>query len=284
MTSPPAPVVARCYRHPDREALVRCTRCDRPICPECMREAPVGFHCPDDAAEARRRYRPPRTAVGAAVRSGTPWVTWTLIAVNVTVYVITGLQSQRGIDAPQYASPTSLFYDWALIPRLVATDHRYWTLLTAAFLHLNLLHLGANMLSLYFVGPAVERVLGWWRFLALYLVAGLGGSAAVYAFGGGTVVGASGAIFGLLGACLVMVRKIGLDLQWLVAIIVLNFVFTFSVAGISRLGHLGGFVTGALLGLALAGPPNRRRVVPSGVQVAGIAAVLAAVILLVVTG
>jgi membrane associated rhomboid family serine protease len=118
--------------------------------------------------------------------------------------------------------------------------------------------------------------------VALYLVAGLGGSAAVYAFGSGAVAGASGAIFGLLGACLVMVRKIGLDLQWLVAIIVLNFVFTFSVAGISRLGHLGGFITGALLGLALAGPPNRRRVVPSGIQVAGIAAVLAAVLLVVV--
>jgi membrane associated rhomboid family serine protease len=247
-----------------------------------MSEAPVGFHCPDDAAAAGRRYRPPRTAVGAVVRTATPWVSWTLIAANVAVYLVTGLQSRRGIDAPQYGSPTSLFYDWALIPRLLAADHRYWTLLTAAFLHLNLLHLGANMLSLYFVGPAVERVLGWERFLALYLVAALGGSAAVYAFGDGTVVGASGAIFGLLGACLVMVRKIGLDLQWLVAIVVLNFVFTFSVAGISRLGHLGGFVTGALLGLALAGLPNRRRVVRSAVQLAGIAAVLATVILVVV--
>jgi membrane associated rhomboid family serine protease len=245
-----------------------------------MREAPVGFHCPDDAGVERRRYRPPRTAVGAVVRSSTPWVTWTLIAANVAIYVVTGLQSRGGINDP--AAGSTLFYDLVLVPDVVDADHHYWTLLTATFLHLNLLHLGANMLSLYFVGPALEGVLGRWRFVALYLVAGLGGSAAVYAFGSGAVAGASGAIFGLLGACLVMVRKIGLDLQWLVAIIVLNFVFTFSVAGISRLGHLGGFITGALLGLALAGPPNRRRVVPSGIQVAGIAAVLAAVLLVVV--
>src|SRR6058998_2328363 len=103
----PAGAVPHCYRHPDREALVRCTRCDRPICPECMNEAPVGFHCPDDAAAARRRYRPPRTAVGAVVRTTTPWVTWTLIAINVAVYAITALQSRRGINSPQFAGPNS---------------------------------------------------------------------------------------------------------------------------------------------------------------------------------
>jgi membrane associated rhomboid family serine protease len=119
--------------------------------------------------------------------------------------------------------------------------------------------------------------------LALYLVSALGGSVAVYAVDDprATVVGASGAIFGLLGACLVMVRKIGLDLQWLVTIIVLNFVFTFSVAGISRLGHLGGFVAGALLGLALAGPPRRRQVVPAAVQGAGIGALVLVLVIVV---
>jgi membrane associated rhomboid family serine protease len=281
-TPPAGSASPTCYRHPDREALIRCTRCNRPICPECMNEAPVGFHCPDDAAQARRGARRPRTALGAVAGSSTPWVTYTLIAANLLVYLITGLQSSRGINAPQYGAADSLFDQWTLVPSQVADQDRYWTLLTSVFLHLNLVHLGANMLSLYFVGPAVERALGWWRFLALYLVAGLGGGAAVYAFDAGSVVGASGAIFGLLGACLVMARKIGLDLQWLIAIIVLNFVFTFSVAGISRLDHLGGFVTGALLGFALAGPPNRRRILGTGVQVAGIAAVFAAVVVVVI--
>jgi membrane associated rhomboid family serine protease len=250
-----------------------------------MNEAPVGFHCPDDAAQARRLYRPPRTAVGALVRVRTPWVTWTLIAINVAAYAITGVQSRRGFNDPAAVVSThSVFYEGTLQPLLVHADGSYWRLLTAAFLHLSLLHLGANMISLYFVGPAMEQVLGGWRFLALYLASALGGSVAVYVFDDprATVVGASGAIFGLLGACLDMVRKIGLNLQWLVTIIVLNFVFTFSVAGISRLGHLGGFVTGALLGLALAGLPTRRRVVSVGMQVAGISAVVLVLIVLVI--
>jgi membrane associated rhomboid family serine protease len=249
-----------------------------------MNEAPVGFHCPDDAALERRSYRRPRTAVGAVMRWRTPWATWSLIATNVAVYAVTAVQSRRGVGDPAVVGPHSVFFDGALQPALVQADGSYWRLLTAAFLHLSLLHIGANMISLYFVGPAVERVLGAWRFLALYLVSALGGSVAVYAFDNphATVVGASGAIFGLLGACLVMVRKIGLDLQWLITIIVLNFVFTFSVAGISRLGHLGGFITGALIGLALTGTPRRVRAVPAPVQAGGIAAIVVVIAAMVV--
>src|SRR5581483_12302848 len=116
------------------------------------------------------------------------------------------------------------------------------------------------MITLLFVGPALERLLGWWRFLAVYLLSALGGSAAIYAFGSalGTTVGASGAIFGLFGACLVLVRRLGLDAQWLIGLIVLNFVLTFSIQNISRLGHIGGFVTGVLAGLAIGGLPSTR--------------------------
>ena len=114
------------------------------------------------------------------------------------------------------------------------------------------------MLALFFVGPPLERLLGRWRFLAVYLISALGGSAAIYAFGAVRlpVVGASGAIFGLFAACLVLVRRLGLDLQWLVGIIVLNFVFTFSIPGITKLGHIGGFVAACLAALAIGGLPQ----------------------------
>ncbi|MDQ6850623.1 MAG: rhomboid family intramembrane serine protease [Actinomycetota bacterium] len=271
----------RCYRHPSRDALVRCTRCDRPICPECMREASVGFHCPEDVAIAKRTARRPRTSVGAMLRGSPPYVTAVLVGLNAVTYLATGLQSPASLTHPTDGPIDGLFSSWQLQPGAVYRDDAYWRLMTSAFLHINPLHLGANMLALVVIGPALERLLGRIRFLALYLLAALGGSAAIYVFGaaGVAVVGASGAIFGLFGASLALVRRLGLDLQWLIGIIVLNFVFTFSVPGISVLGHLGGFVTGALAALAIAGLPQLRRRVPTGVQAAGLSALLAALLL-----
>jgi membrane associated rhomboid family serine protease len=270
-----------CYRHPNREALVRCTRCDRPICPECMREASVGFHCPDDVALARRTQRSARTSVGAVLRESPPWITGFLLALNVAIYLYTALKSPRGLEHPEY---TRLFQDWQLQPFAVHKDDSYYRLVTAGFLHVNLLHIASNMLSLAIIGPPLERLIGRWRFGALYLLALLGGSAAVYLLGSPAVpvVGASGALYGLFGACLVMVRRLGLDLQWLVGIIVLNFVFTFSVAGISKLGHIGGFLVGGLAALAIAGLPSMRHRLPDRTQVAGLSAVLVAIVLAVV--
>jgi membrane associated rhomboid family serine protease len=280
-----APDTTRCYRHPQREALVRCTRCDRPICPECMRDAPVGFHCPDDAGMAKRTVRRPRTSVGARLRESAPYVTAGLVALNVAAYLVTGVQSVHGLTQPE-AAPNGggLFGAWQLQPFAVYHQEQYYRLLTSAFLHVSLLHIGANMLALGIVGPPLERLLGRWRFLALYLLAALGGSAAVYAFGspGQPVVGASGAIFGLFAACLVMVRRLGLDRQWLVGIIILNFVFTFSVQGISRLGHIGGFVAGGLAALAIAGLPRVRERIATSRQVTGLAGVAMLVVLVVV--
>lgn len=272
--------VPHCYRHPGREALVRCVRCDRPICPDCMREASVGFQCPDDAAQDRRARRPVRNPVGAVLRTDPPYVTAALVALNVAAYLATALPSARGIDQPEYSS---LFQNWQLLPYAVHADGSYYRLLTSGFLHAGLLHIGLNMLTLVIVGPVLERSIGRWRFVAGYLLSLLGGSAAVYAFGAPLVpvIGASGALFGLFGTCLVLVRRIGLDLQWLVAIIVLNFVFTFSVAGISELAHLGGFVTGALCGVAIGGLPTLRRRVATSVQASGLAGVLALVVLVV---
>lgn len=285
MTSSPAEVTQRCYRHPNREALVRCTRCDRPICPDCMRPASVGFHCPDDVAEGRRTVRAPRTLVGARTFQSRPYVTLALVAVNVIVYVITATAPHASFNNPGggAAAGKGLFFYWQLVPEFVHGHGRYYELITAAFLHANLLHIFSNMLALAIIGPSLELLLGRWRFAVVYLLSALGGGAAIYAFGDatGATVGASGAIFGLFGAAVVLVRKLGLDLQWLVSIIVINFVLTFSIPGISKLGHIGGFVTGILAALAIAGRPSHRTRVPARLQVAGLTGVLVLVLVVV---
>jgi membrane associated rhomboid family serine protease len=247
-----------------------------------MRPASVGFHCPDDVAIGRRTQRPVRNSVGAVLRESPPVVTIALLVLNVAAYLATALPSSRGLNDPEYSR---LFQDWQLLPYAVFHSDQYYRLVTAAFLHANLLHIGVNMVSLVFVGPYLEREVGWWRFTAVYALSALGGSAAIYAFGAPLVpvVGASGALFGLLGTCLVLVRRLSLDLQYLVGIIVLNFALTFSVAGISRLGHIGGFVTGGLCGLAIGGWPTVRTRLPDRVQLAGFGVVLVVVLVMVGT-
>jgi len=269
--APPAP---HCYRHPSRETLVRCTRCDRPICPDCMRPASVGFHCPDDVDLARKTVRAPRTPVGARLLESPPLVTWALIAAILIVYVVTGAQSVKGFMQPGDGS-SELFKDWQLFAPAIHGDDEYYRLLTSAFLHVSVLHVASNLLALFIIGPLLERLLGRWRFLLVYMLGALGGSAAVYAWGQVHTpeVGASGAIFGLFAAALVLVRKLGLDAQWLIGIIVLNFVFTFSIHNISKLAHIGGFLAGGLAALAIAGLPQARQRVRLGTQLAGLGAV-----------
>jgi membrane associated rhomboid family serine protease len=245
-----------------------------------MRPASVGFHCPDDVDRAARTVRTPRTSVGARLMQSPPYVTITLVALNVAAYLATGLQSGGTLRDP---TGSKLFLDWQLFPQAVHDQHDYYQLITSAFLHLSLLHIAANMLALAFVGPALEQLLGWWRFAALYLISALGGSAAIYAFDfpRGFTAGASGAIFGLFGACVVLVRRLGLDPQWLIGTIVLNFILTFSVPNISKFGHIGGFVTGALLGLAIGGLPSMRQRIPTRIQVAGLTGVVVLVVVVV---
>jgi membrane associated rhomboid family serine protease len=249
---------AGCYRHPDRLTGVRCVRCNRPICPECQRPASVGFQCPDDVKAGAASVRRGRTVLGGGVTSGAPYVTWTLIGLNVAVYLATALgQGGSLIDNTN----TELFRHWELVPTVVGSQHDYLRLVTAAFLHLGPLHIFLNMFALYTVGPALERVMGWWRFTAVYLLSALGGSVAILVLGDvrQPVVGASGAIFGLFAAALVLSRTVGFNTRALVITIGINFIFTFSVPGISKLGHVGGFVLGALATLALLGWSLQRR-------------------------
>ncbi|PZS17422.1 MAG: rhomboid family intramembrane serine protease [Pseudonocardiales bacterium] len=278
-----APQAPRCYRHPNRETLVRCTRCDRPICPDCMRPASVGFHCPDDVGLARKTVRAPRTAVGARLMQSPPWVTIALIAANLIAYLVTVEQSGGGFTRPVGVPIHQLFYDWQLQPVAVEQRSEYYRLVTAAFLHVTLLHIASNMIALFIIGPLLERLLGRWRFAALYLLGALGGSAAVYAWGQANTaeVGASGAIFGLFAAAVVLYRKLGLDPQWLGMVIVLNFVFTFSIHGISKLGHVGGFIAGGLAALAIAGLPQTRRRFSNRTQLLGLGGVAVLAVLIV---
>ena len=278
---PPVHPPAFCYRHPMRETLIRCVRCNRPICSDCMRPAPVGFQCPDDVKLGRATQRPLRTSVGAVRRGNRPYVTGVLVALNVAVYVVTAVQSVYGFNRP---SRSTLFEQWQMLPAAVGNSGQYYRLLTATFLHANVLHIATNMLALIIIGPYLERLLGWWRYLSVYLLGALGGSVAIYLFGTrfGPVVGASGAIFGLFAAALVFVRELNLDPQWLVATIVLNLVVTFSVPDVSRLGHLGGFVCGGLAALAIAGNPRKRRWLPTRVEVAGLSGIAVALLIAVI--
>jgi membrane associated rhomboid family serine protease len=272
---------AGCYRHPDRLTGVRCVRCNRPICPQCQHPASVGFQCPDDVKAGAATIRRGRTVVGAYVSNGPPLVAYGLIGLNVLAYVATGL-SPGGTLADNRGS--QLFNDWIMVPYLVSRQHEYLRLITAAFLHIGPVHLAFNMFALYMVGPGLEKALGWWRFLAVYLLGALGGSVAMMLFGQvtGGVAGASGAIFGLFACALILYRVIGLDARSLIITIVLNFVITFSVPGISKLGHVGGFVLGGLATLALLGWRMRARPLTdrtSSMQIAGLAGLFIVLVL-----
>ena len=273
-TASPAP---RCYRHADRETWVSCTRCERPICPECLRPASVGFQCPQCVAEGNAGVRRARTPYGGRIAERPGLVSVVLGVLNVMAFLITAVTAPGGFTGN---FDSRLFEDLQLVPLRVALDAEYWRLIGAAFLHIGLLHLAGNMLSLALVGPALERVFGAWRFLAIYLAGAFGGSVAVYLFGSpyGAVAGASGAIFGLFAATLVVLRRLGLDARFMVLAIGFNFVVSFR-PGISLLGHLGGFVVGGLAALAMVHAPKASRTQLQVLAVGGLAAIMLAMVL-----
>jgi membrane associated rhomboid family serine protease len=257
-----------CYRHPDRETYIRCTRCDRPICPDCMVSASVGFQCPECVAEGRASAPEVRTRLGATSIS-TPYVTFTLIAINVAAF---GLELLVGVN--QIAN------SWGMWPTGVALGDEYYRLFTATFLHENVLHIGFNMLVLWMLGPQLEQVLGHVRFTTLYLVAGLGGSVASFWFSAPNIVGigASGAIFGLMGAYVVVGKALRADISQVVGLIALNVVIGFVGGNIDWRAHLGGLVTGAIVAAIFSFAPKNQRVI---VQVAGVVLVVSALVFLV---
>jgi membrane associated rhomboid family serine protease len=236
-----------CYRHPDRETGVRCSECGRPICPDCMVFAPVGIRCPDHSGQPQGAARVTRGMRRASFEGTGAIVTKTLVAVNVGIYLL-----QLGMRGTINGTGNDIYRDGVLYGPLVDNGD-WWRLMTAAFLHYGPIHLLMNMLGLWWFGGAVEQVLGRGRYLLLYLVSGLAGSAgALLASPNALTVGASGAIFGILGAAFVLERQGTFVLGGgALSVIVLNIVFTFAVPGISIGGHLGGLAGGALGALAL---------------------------------
>jgi membrane associated rhomboid family serine protease len=241
-----------CYRHPDRESHIRCARCGRPICPDCMVSAPVGFQCPECVNEARATSRRPRTLSGAAIHGDAALVTKVLVAVNVVVYLLDEALNHR------------LFTTFEMQGAAVAVNGDWYRLVTSAFLHVGFTHLALNMVALWFVGAAVEARLGRWRYLTVYLLSALGGSVLSYAVDSPfqASVGASGAVFGVFGALFVLSVKLRFDLGGLIALIVINAVIGF-VPGlnINWRAHLGGLIVGSLLTAVMIYAPQRTRAI-----------------------
>ncbi|GMA21558.1 rhomboid family intramembrane serine protease [Arsenicicoccus piscis] len=235
-------VVPTCPRHPDVISYVRCARCGRPTCPTCQRQAPVGIQCVDCVRESAKNVRRPQSPYGGAVVER-PTVTYALIATCVVVYL--GQMLVPGLDRQVLFAP-------------VIGESQPWRFITAAFAHGSLVHIGFNMLCLYQFGDALERALGHWRYLTVYLISALGGSVGYLLLSSPVVtasqptsswytpvVGASGAVFGLFGAMIVLALKAGSDIRGLLVFLALNGALGFILPNVAWQAHLGGLITGA---------------------------------------
>jgi membrane associated rhomboid family serine protease len=251
----PSGGVPVCYRHADRPTGLRCSRCERPACPECLHEASVGYQCQECVRAGSKQVRRPTTIAGARPNAA-PVVVYVLIALNVLVYLITAIQSHAVNPDANVSRIYELGAEW---PPAVAGG-AWWQLITAGFLHESPLHIGLNMISLYVIGRDVERILGRVRFTALYLVSLFGGGVSVLLFApNSATVGASGAVFGLMGGVLVILVRLRANLTQVIVVIVVNLVISVTIPNISLTGHLGGLVIGALLTAALVYAPSPRR-------------------------
>ena len=248
-----------CYRHPDRETGLSCSDCGRPICTDCATFAPVGIRCPEHSGRPQGVQRVTTGARRATASGMGAIVTKSLIGINVAVYLVGVAQG-----APLNGISGTLYEEGALFISRTLSDGspgglaegEWYRLLTAAFLHGGIIHLAMNMLVLWLIGAPMEQSIGRARFLAIYLVSGLAGSAGALLLSPNDVtVGASGAIYGLFGAALVAERQGTFVLGGsVIGLVVINFLFTFVGAAqynISLGGHLGGFIGGILAMLAL---------------------------------
>ena len=267
-----------CYRHPDRQSFIICQRCGRTVCSECQTQAAVGVHCPECVREARESA--PRTSRGTTTRikrsmrssSGVPVVTYTLIGLNLLFYVA------------QWVSGGAVYQALAYYPPLTAVEP--WRMLTSAFLHspTSILHILFNMYSLFIFGPIIEHAVGRARFVALYLLAAFGGSVAVlFLAPNAVVVGASGAIFGLLGAFFVIQRRLGGNNMQLLIVIGLNLVIGFIVPGVAWQAHLGGLIVGAGIAAIYMATRHRSKKAVQIAAVTGVAATLVVLTIVAVT-
>jgi membrane associated rhomboid family serine protease len=252
-----------CVRHPDRPTGLRCVRCERPACPDCLREASVGYQCVDCVQEGSRTVREPRTVAGARVsRSRRLVVVPALIVLNIAAFALTAAQAGSILDNER----SSAFVEGTLIPVFVAAGE-WWRLIASGFLHFGNygdygpVHLLFNMFALWVIGKDLEVALGRVRFLVVYLLSLLGGSAAIMLLGdpGVPVAGASGAVYGLFGGIAVVVFKAKLNPGPVLTLIGINIFLSVALPGISLLGHVGGLLAGALATAAMVYAPASNR-------------------------
>jgi membrane associated rhomboid family serine protease len=259
-----------CYRHPSRETNVSCSNCGRPICTDCMIPSPVGMRCPE-CAGTRTRARGIRFG-----RSETPYATYSLLAINVIVFIA---EIGGGGNAASLEGGGQLIRDGGLFGPSIADQGEWYRILTSGFLHAGPFHLFLNMFVLYILGSLLEPAIGSARMVGIYLVSLLAGSfGALLLTPDEVTVGASGAVYGLMAATFLVARQRGVEqLASQIGIwVVINLAFTFSVPNISIGGHIGGLVGGAAAaGLILAA---ERRAGPRAplAEIAGLAAIAAA--------
>lgn len=278
----PAPT---CYRHPERATYIRCQRCGRAVCPECQHQAAVGVQCPECVRGAQTPAQRRASGWRAALSPRRAVVTYVLMGVIAVVY------------AAQWLSGQALTQAWVLNPSLVGAEP--WRLLTSTFLHspASFVHVLFNLYALFAFGPLLESFLGKARFLALYLISGLGGSFAVVAIWelwiltGGAIetatngflspalaLGASGAVFGLLGAYLPLRKAIGANIRVLLIVLAVNVVLGFVVPNIAWEAHLGGLAVGAAIAAIYL---RTRRPEQQRAQILGVAGIAAGILLLI---
>jgi membrane associated rhomboid family serine protease len=255
------PAAPTCFRHPGRETYVSCVRCGRPACPDCLRSAAVGQQCVECVKAGHQGGRRPGGVFGGRPAAGAA-VTWALVAINIVLYIV------------EWARP-NIANDMAMVgvgrfstggPLVGVATGQWYRLITSAFLPppgggLGPFDIIFNMWALIIVGPALEKTLGHVRYLTVYLASAAGGSILFYWLTTSQeALGASGAIFGLLGAWFVVSRRLGLDSRWLVAIVALNLIFDLILRSqIAWQAHVGGLITGGLLTAAFAYAPRQHR-------------------------
>lgn len=262
--------MATCYRHPSRETAVSCSSCGRPICPDCMTPTQVGMRCPECA---RQRTKVVRMRDAAAV----PRVTYALIAINVIVFLTEGrLTVSSGGGTGTIYEKGALLGSFPGLPGQGVAHGQWWRLLTSGFLHENIIHIGFNMWILYILGQMLEPALGSVKFAVIYFVSLLAGSfGALLVSPHVLTVGASGAVFGLMGAAAVEMRarQIPVMQSGIGMLILLNLFISFTLPGISWGGHIGGLIGGALAALVLQLGERHRS---QALALAGCAAIAAA--------
>ena len=264
LPSPPAPTIEVCYRHPDVQTRVHCTRCDRPICPDCMIPAPVGHQCPECVEQARRDFR---SGPGRALRGGVSATKALLVAIAIPFVIEVILGGPQALFNPS----AEILFDMGAMQPIAVADGQFWRLFTAMFLHVGLLHVALNAYFFWLFGRMVESSFGRTWMVLIYVVAGFLASVASYAFGpvDTLAVGASGAISGVFGAFIAYNYRRrqhamnAANLRLALTVIVLNAVIAIGYSSIDWRAHLGGLVAGFALGYLadISGPARQRAVV-----------------------